>query len=100
MFDTFEVIENVQGEEVALNVFYTDGADDLSQLRPLTYLNADVFLVLYSVCVRRSFLNVEKKWIAEIRQGNPNVPIVLGARKTDLRDNARLVRSICSFHVT
>ena len=91
---------DVQGEEVALEVWDPVGVEEFSRLRPLVYSDTDVFLVLYSVNMRRSFLHVEEKWIAEIRQENPNVPIVLGATKTDLRDNARFVRFSYGFHVT
>ncbi|CAG2068877.1 unnamed protein product, partial [Timema podura] len=47
----------------------------------------DCFLLCYSVSGRSSFENILSKWCPEIRHHCPNVPIVLVATKTDLRED-------------
>ena len=97
VWDNLERVMDVRGEMVMLSLWDSAGSDHFAKLRPLSYFDTDVFLILYSVDIRRSFLHVEEKWLPEVRQADPRVPIVLGAMKTDLRDDARFVW-ICLIH--
>eukprot|EP01052_Picozoa_sp_SAG31_P015796 SAG31_NODE_1025_length_10289_cov_3.290677_4_plen_226_part_00 len=61
-------------------------------MRPLSYPNTDVFLVVFSIVDRDSFNNVRNKWIPEL-QSQPMVnldcsKIVLCGTKMDLREDA------------
>ncbi|XP_054272060.1 ras-like GTP-binding protein RhoL [Macrosteles quadrilineatus] len=86
VFDNYADIINVDGQEFAMTLWDTAGQEDYERLRPLSYPNTDCFLLCYSVGARSSFENVLSKWYPEIRHHCANVPIVLVATKTDLRN--------------
>lgn len=44
----------------------TAGEDDYNTLRPLSYPDADVFIVCYSVERVQSLKSVQEKWIPEV----------------------------------
>jgi len=67
----------------------TAGQEDYDRLRPLSYPGTDVFLILYSIISRNSFLNVKSKWIPEIKYHAPGVPIIIVGNKLDLSDEER-----------
>lgn len=48
-------------------------------------MQADAFLLCYSIPERTSFDNIELKWIPELKRSQPNIPIVLVGTKEDLR---------------
>lgn len=59
--------------------------NDFSVLRTLSYADADVFVVCYSVVCPTSFAGVAQKWIPEIRRHCPLAPIVLVGTQSDRR---------------
>ena len=62
------------------------GEEDYDRLRPLSYPCTDVFMVCFSVTDRVSFDNVKFKWIPELTNYAPDVPIILVGTKSDLRE--------------
>ena len=75
-----------QGDPVHLGLWDTGGGEDYDRLRPLSYPMTDVFLLCFSVDTR-SFEDLKEYWYPEIHHHCPNVPIILVATKTDLRDD-------------
>lgn len=61
------------------------GQEDYDRLRPLSYSNASVFLVCFSINSRTSFENVRDKWFPELRRYNPGVPFILVGTQVDRR---------------
>ena len=59
--------------------------EDVERLRPLMYPQTDIFLVCYSVASRKSFENVETRWLPEVSHHCPKTPIILVGTKIDLR---------------
>ncbi len=45
-------------------------------------------MIVYSAVDRSSFENVKIKWLREVEEKSPNVPIILVATKIDLRDKS------------
>jgi small GTP-binding protein len=74
-----------EGRDISLRLWDTAVQEDFEIFRPMLYREASVFIVMYSVDRPESLANVCEKWIPEVRQYCPNVPIVLVANKTDLR---------------
>lgn len=58
------------------------------------YHNAQIILICFSLISPPSFQSVEQKWIKEIRQMNPNVPILLVGTKLDLRENEKIIERL------
>ena len=63
----------------------TAGQEEYDRLRPLSYANANVFLVCFSVVNPVSYENVSSKWIPELIHFCPDVPSILVGTKIDLR---------------
>lgn len=76
----------VNGKTLSVGLWktYTE-KEDYARLRPLSYQGAHAFLACFDVANRASFQNVIEKWIPEVRQFDPNIPILLLGTKTDLR---------------
>lgn len=70
---------------VELALWDTAGQEDYDRLRPLSYPDAHVILLCYSVDCPDSFHNLREKWIPEIRHFCAHVPIILVGNKSDLR---------------
>lgn len=88
VFDNYETKLEVNGEWFVFLLWDTAGAEHYDVLRPLSYSETDCFLIVYSAIDRKSFDNVESKWVADIKEkGEPGVPYILVGNKVDLRDN-------------
>lgn len=94
VFDNFAANVMVDSKPYNLGLWDTAGQDDYDRLRPLSYPQTDVFLILYSVVNPPSFTNVLEKWIPELRHYCPNVPVVLVGTKVDLRENEEVRQNL------
>mmetsp|Transcript_67511 Transcript_67511/g.112240 ORF Transcript_67511/g.112240 Transcript_67511/m.112240 type:complete len:257 (+) Transcript_67511:88-858(+) len=90
-FDNFSTTALVDGKLVAMELRDTAGSDSYNRLRPLSYTDADVFLMIFSVTSRSSFERVASKWVHEVLHHKPGVPLVLVGTKGDLRRSDTLV---------
>lgn len=84
----------MDGVQISLGLWDTSGSDAFRGIRPLSYQQADVVLMCYSVANHNSFLNLRSKWISEIRSHLPRVPVLVVATQTDQRDTGPY-RSSC-----
>jgi Ras-related C3 botulinum toxin substrate 1 len=82
----------VDGKAVALNLWDTAGQEEYERLRPLSYPQTDVFLMVYSIVYPPSLHNIESKWFPEISHYSPKTPIILAGTKADLRDDKMTVK--------
>lgn len=101
MFDNYAVNVPVGDRNVTLNLFDTAGIpiyhilfpilcvgqEDYDRLRPLSYSNASVFLVCFSITSKSSLENAEDKWVPELRKYAPSVPFILVGTQADRRQN-------------
>ena len=68
-----------------IELWDTAGQEDYDRLRPLSYPDADVILVCFSIDSSDSFRNITDKWVPEVNHFCPNVPVILVGNKMDLR---------------
>lgn len=61
------------------------GQEDYDRLRPLSYSNANVFILCFAVSNRTSFENIKDKWYPELRRYSPHVPFILVGTQMDRR---------------
>lgn len=80
MFDNYDTMETYEGDHIKISLWDTAGQEEFDKLRPLSYPQTDVFLVCFSVVDSTSYENIAAKWIGEIKNGEPNAPIVNGTR--------------------
>ena len=62
IYDNQTIICNQYTKSFELLVFDTVSMEDYDRLRPLSYPNTDVFVIVFSVDNRTSFEYVELKW--------------------------------------
>ncbi|CAI4034809.1 hypothetical protein SMKI_11G2600 [Saccharomyces mikatae IFO 1815] len=77
-------IEGPSGQVIELALWDTAGQEEYSRLRPLSYTNADVLMICYSIGSKTSLKNVEDLWFPEVKHFCPSTPIMLVGLKSDL----------------
>ncbi|KAK3776606.1 hypothetical protein RRG08_063310 [Elysia crispata] len=87
-FDSFTVSMALGDEWMPCTMTLVDtaGQETYDRLRTLTYYDADVFIVCYSVAYPDSFVNVRARWVPELSEFKPKTPIILVGTQCDLRD--------------
>ena len=94
VFDNYTTNVMLDGKLINLGLWYTAGQGDYDRLRPLSYPNADVFLICFSLISPASFDNVLTKWSPEVKHYCPGIPIILVGTKLDLTVNADIVKKL------
>jgi Ras-related C3 botulinum toxin substrate 1 len=90
VFDNYNAVVMWDGQPINLGLWDTAGQDDFQMMRPMSYQNADIFLVFFAIDNPVSFQNVKYKWIPEITKGDSReVPRLLVGTKNDCRDDEK-----------
>nr|XP_057943292.1 rho-related GTP-binding protein RhoH [Doryrhamphus excisus] len=87
VFDNTGVEVYLDDVVIHLGLWDTAGHDNFRQIRPRSYQQADVVLVCFSVANPNSLASVHNKWMAEVRENLPDVPVLVVATQTDLRES-------------
>ena len=86
-FDTYEANIDTWKGEVRLRLCSTPASlDYVDRHRLQAYENVSVIMLCYAVDCRDSFNRIDQHWVPEINHYALNVPLVLVACKTDLRE--------------
>ncbi|XP_034935747.1 ras-related C3 botulinum toxin substrate 1-like isoform X1 [Chelonus insularis] len=96
-FDNYNVVVNVDGLPLNVQLCDTAGQDDFDPLRSLCYPETDVFLVCFSVVCPSSYHSVSSRWFDEVKKYCPNTPIILVGTKSDLRSDVRLTMQLARY---
>ena len=86
VFDTYPVNVTAGNDTIELGLWDTAGQEEYDRLRPLSYANANIFLIVFSIVDPESYVNVSAKWGPELIHFCPDVPYILVGCKIDLRD--------------
>ena len=100
VFDNYVVNLTAGDKEIELGLWDTAGQEEYDRLRPLSYANANVFLICFSVVNPVSFETVAAKWYPEIMHFCPDVPIILVGTKLDLRDDPATLEKLRTKPIT
>ena len=87
IFDTRTIQAPKDGIDYNFSLWDTAGGEDYDRLRPLSYPQTDLFVIVYSITGPYSYDNITTKWLPEITHHMPGAPWVLIASKADLRDD-------------
>jgi len=80
--------------DIAVSLWDTSGGgEDYDRLRPLSYPQTDVFILLFSVISPTSYGNVKSKWWPEVMHHCPT-DVVVVANKIDCRDDPEKLESL------
>jgi len=98
-FDKFLTSREVGGEPCSLTVWDTSGSQNFDTVRPLSYGEADVFIICFKVGDPISLYNAKSRWAEEVAK-HSSAPLLLCGCMADLRGDegtvahlARLGRS-------
>lgn len=86
VFDNYYTDVDIDGKKVSISLWDTAGQEEYARLRPLSYVNTDVFLVCFSVMHPERFENVRTTWYPELSHHCPNAPVILVGTDIDRRD--------------
>ena len=89
VFDTFVADIEVDGNAIELALWDTAGQEDYDRLRPLSYPDTDVVLLVFAINSTDSLENIPEKWAPEVNHFCTNVPKILVGTKKDLRGVAK-----------
>ena len=84
----------VDGTTVEAGFWDTVGDEEYDRLRPLSYFDADVILMCFSIDSPKSLDKVFEKWAPDVRHFCPDVPIILVGNKKDLRNDDNVKREL------
>eukprot|EP01090_Pellita_catalonica_P019150 TRINITY_DN63_c0_g1_i1.p1 TRINITY_DN63_c0_g1~~TRINITY_DN63_c0_g1_i1.p1 ORF type:complete len:195 (+),score=40.21 TRINITY_DN63_c0_g1_i1:86-670(+) len=87
VFDNYVVNLTAGEQTIELGLWDTAGQEEYDRLRPLSYANANVFLICFSVVNPVSYENVLSKWWPEIVHFCPDTPLIVVGTKSDLRED-------------
>eukprot|EP01095_Lingulamoeba_sp_RSL-Kostka_P008288 TRINITY_DN273_c0_g1_i3.p1 TRINITY_DN273_c0_g1~~TRINITY_DN273_c0_g1_i3.p1 ORF type:complete len:200 (+),score=71.60 TRINITY_DN273_c0_g1_i3:226-825(+) len=91
IFDNSSYRFEISEKEYDITFFETAGQEDFDRLRPLSYPQTDIFFLMYSVDNPSSYETIQKKYASEVKDNCPNVPIIVIATKTDLREDEETI---------
>ena len=78
----------VDGNEISLLIQDSVEGEKDHRIRALSYMDADVFLLLFDVNSCEENL-MKPQWWVELKHYCPNVPVIVVGSKSDLRDNQK-----------
>ena len=87
----------VDGETYGLALWDTRGEEEYDYSRPPQYPDTDVILMCFSIGSPKSFENISKRWVPEVRQYCPNVSIILIGNKKDLRNDENTKKELAKM---
>lgn len=85
IFDNYATKITIADKEVSLQLMDTAGQEDYDRLRPLSYGNASVFLICFSLASPNSLQSVKERWYPELKRHSPKVPFILVGTQSDRR---------------
>jgi len=94
VFDNYVVNITAGNETIELGLWDTAGQEEYDRLRPLSYANANVFLICFAVVNAISFENITSKWYPEVMHFCPDTPLILVGTKIDLRKDEECLKTL------
>uniref|UniRef100_A0A6B2LJN5 Uncharacterized protein n=1 Tax=Arcella intermedia TaxID=1963864 RepID=A0A6B2LJN5_9EUKA len=89
VFENYSANVSVDGKPINLGLWDTPGQEEYDRLRPLSYPQTDVVVIVFSVVSPASFENVRVKWHPEISHHCRSVSVILVGNKSDLREDTQ-----------
>ncbi|KAF8227470.1 hypothetical protein L208DRAFT_1296641 [Tricholoma matsutake] len=94
VFENYVTQVHFDGKEIELALWDTAGQEEYDRLRPLSYPESDVILIVFSIDFPTSLANVQDKWFPEVAHFCDGTPIILVGTKTDLRADDQTKRML------
>ena len=85
IFETYMANLTLDNRPMQLGLWDTAGQEAYDTLRPLSYPDSDIILMVFSIDSQDSLENIFEKWSPEVQHFCPHVPKILVGTKKDLR---------------
>lgn len=100
-FDTYNTTYHVsETYKIQMSLWDTSGSHRYDSVRPLSYADADLIMICFSVAEPDSMDHAISRWASEVREHCPKQPIILVGCKTDLRTDAATVAELAKRRTT
>ncbi|PVG02767.1 signal transducer [Serendipita vermifera] len=94
VFENYVKMVSFDGKLVEVALWDTAGQEEYDRLRPLSYPESSVILIVFAIDYPTSLENVTDKWFPEVAHFCPGVPMILVGTKTDLRGDDHTKRML------
>jgi len=94
VFENHTTIVEYKKKSILLSLWDTAGQADYDRLRPLSYPETDVVMILFAVSEPVQLHHVIDKWSPEVQHFCPGIPVLLVGNKTDLRDDPATIEAL------
>jgi len=94
VFENYVTMIQFDGKLVELALWDTAGQEEYDRLRPLSYPDSDVILIVFSIDFPVSLGNVQDKWYPEVAHFCEGTPLILVGTKIDLRRDEQTRRML------
>jgi len=99
LFDNYSMMVNIDQQIYNISLWDTAGQEEYSALRSLSYPLTDCFLLCYSITIPSSLENIITKWIPELKEHAPNIPIILAGLKCDVIDDSHILEMLAQRNI-
>ncbi|EJU05585.1 hypothetical protein DACRYDRAFT_113661 [Dacryopinax primogenitus] len=96
VFENYVTTVPYEGKTVELALWDTAGQEEYDRLRPLSYPESDVILIVFAVDFPVSLANVQDKWYPEVAHFCETTPKILVGTKIDLRQDDHTRRMLAA----
>lgn len=90
IFDNRSIDVMHKNTQITINFWDTAGQDGYDKLRPLSYADAHVAILVFSVTSQTTLNNALDKWYPELKHYCKKVPFILVGNKTDPLDEQKV----------
>jgi len=94
VFDNYNAMYEFESQNIFLGLWDTAGQSDFDKVRPISYKQADVYLLFFSVINPTSLENIRERWVDEVIQHSPTAPYFLVGTQIDERENETVIHSL------
>eukprot|EP01129_Flabellula_baltica_P006837 TRINITY_DN260_c0_g1_i1.p1 TRINITY_DN260_c0_g1~~TRINITY_DN260_c0_g1_i1.p1 ORF type:complete len:182 (-),score=33.23 TRINITY_DN260_c0_g1_i1:97-642(-) len=84
----------INDKPCSVSLWDTAGQEEYDRIRPLSYADATVFVMCFSVASEMSFHNLSMKWYPEISHHCPQAKIIVVGTKADVRDDKEMRKNV------
>ncbi|RUS74364.1 hypothetical protein EGW08_017873 [Elysia chlorotica] len=89
-FDTYNSQYSLSDTyNIQMSIWDTSGDESYDRVRPLSYKDADLVIICFSIDQEASMQDVLTRWHPEVKEQCPNVPVMLVGCKSDRRQEIK-----------
>jgi len=100
VFDNNTLMTKYKDKTLEIGLWDTAGQDEYDRLRPLSYADANIILITFSLISPVSFENARAKWFGEVTHYCPGVPIIFCGFHKQYKNNPTIINALAVTGIT